>query len=306
MTLATPRSAPAGSRRFWVTVLCFALANLGIWIGYAHFTHRHATLLEVRQFAPSSDSEVSGRPNFWWTFNLDVAPGKPGDPPPGTISPEVPGRWKWDGPRSLNFTPDSSLPKATAFTLTLLSDRLQTPDGFRLKNPHVTTVRSAPLTVLGISQSAFDERDRLVLEIQFNDDVIPAEALSHLELRSFDGRPVAFQPYGEGIGHLIRVITNPLPTPPADEHDAIVHVAITPGLIGRSGPLGPWNWLAPTPCSLVAAEPLIAFALSRAGRCWGRFQKPTARAECARKRHAATSHGRPVPAVGVETPGAPR
>lgn len=238
MTLATPRSGPAGSRRFWITVFCFALANVGIWIGYDRLAHRHATLLEVRQFAPSSDSEVSGRPNFWWRFNLDVAPGKPGDPPPGTISPEVPGRWKWDGPRSLNFTPDSSLPKATAFTLTLLSDRLQTPDGFRLKGPHVTTVRSAPLTVLGISQSAFDERDRLVLEIQFNDDVIPAEALSHLELRSFDGKPVAFQPHGDAIGHLIRVITDPLPTPPADEHDARVHVAITPGLIGRSGPLG--------------------------------------------------------------------
>ena len=46
------------------------------------------------------------------------------------------------------------------------------------------------------------------------------------------------QPHGDAIGHLIRVITDPLPTPPADEHDARVHVAITPGLTGRSGPLG--------------------------------------------------------------------
>ena len=59
-------------RRFWVTVACFAVANLGVWIGYDRVVqHRHHALLEVQQSAPSDKSTVNGRPTFWWTFNLD-------------------------------------------------------------------------------------------------------------------------------------------------------------------------------------------------------------------------------------------
>jgi uncharacterized protein YfaS (alpha-2-macroglobulin family) len=239
MSTATTGSGPAGSRRFWVTVLCFAVANLGIWIAYDRLVRngRHA-LLEVRQSEPSTGWEVGGRPNFWWTFNLDVAPAKPGDPPPGTISPAVPGKWAWDGPRSLNFMPDAPLPKATTFTVTLLPERLQTPEGFRLKFPHVTSVHTAPLAVTAISQAAFDERDRLVLEINFNDDVLPADVLAHLSLRDFNGKPVAFHPHGDAIGHVVRVLTDPIPAAPAAEHDPRIFVRVTSGVAGRSGPMG--------------------------------------------------------------------
>lgn len=235
----TTLSGPAGSRRFWVTVLCFAVANLGIWIGYDRLVrHSQRALLEVRQSEPSTGWEVGGRPNFWWTFNLDVAPAKPGDPPPGTISPAVPGKWVWDGPRSLAFTPDVPLPKATSFTVTLLPDRLQTPEGFRLKSPHVTSVHTAPLAVKGVSQAAFDERDRLVLEIAFNDDVLPADALAHLSLKDFNGKPVVFHPHGDAIGRVVRVLTDPIPPAPPQEHDPRIVVKLSSGLAGRSGPLG--------------------------------------------------------------------
>ena len=128
MSTATAASKPAGHRRFWVTVFCFAVANAAVWVGYDRL-HRHA-LLEVRASAPEAGAEVRGPPRFWWTFNLDVAPDKPADPPPGEISPRVAGQWAWDGPRTLTFTPDAPLPQATAFTVTLLPDRLQTPDAF--------------------------------------------------------------------------------------------------------------------------------------------------------------------------------
>lgn len=231
-------SGPAGSRRFWATVLCFAVANLGIWIGYDRWQQqrRHA-LLEVRQSEPGAGWEVHGRPTFWWTFNLDVAAPKPNDPSPGTISPAVPGKWVWDGPRTLTFTPDIQLPKATAFTVTLLPDRLQTPDGFRLKGPVVTSVHTEPLEVVGISQAAFDERDRLVLEIAFNDDVVPADVLSHLSLKDFNGKAVGFHPHGDAAGRVVRVLTDPVPQPSPQEHNPCVIVQVASGLVGRSGPL---------------------------------------------------------------------
>ncbi|HXE55220.1 MAG TPA: MG2 domain-containing protein, partial [Tepidisphaeraceae bacterium] len=160
------------------------------------------------------------------------------DPPPGTISPAVSGKWTWDGPRTLNFTPDAPLPKATAVTVTLLPDRLRTPDGFRLKGPQVTSVHTQPLHVLGVRQAAFDERDRLVVEIQFNDDVLPADAIAHLSLRDVNGRPISFHPHGDAIGHVIRVLTDPIARPAAEEHHPHILVQVSPGLAGRSGPLG--------------------------------------------------------------------
>lgn len=231
-------SGPAGSRRFWATVLCFAVANLGIWIGYDRLQqHRRHALLEVRQSEPGTGWEVHGRPTFWWTFNLDVAAPKPNDPPPGTISPSVPGKWVWDGPRTLTFTPDGQLPKASAFTVTLLPDRLQTPDGFRLKGLVVTSVHTEPLQVIGVTQAAFDERDRLVIEIAFNDDVFPADVLGHLGLKDFNGKPILFHPHGDAVGRVVRLLTDPVPQAPPQEHNPCVIVRLTAGLAGRSGPL---------------------------------------------------------------------
>ena len=258
MSNATPLSGPAGSRRFWVTVICFAVANLGLWVGYDRFVqHRHHTLLEVRQSAPAANSQVSGRPTFWWTFNLDVAPVKPSDPPPGTMSPAVAGKWVWDNSRTLTFTPDAPLPKATAFNVTLLPERLQTPDGFRLKEPHVISVHTQPLEVLGVRQAMFDAQDRLVLEIEFNDEIVPSEVLAHLSLLSWEGKPVGFQPHGEALGRTVRVMTEPLPAASSDPSKSYVKLKLAPGVNGRSGPLGlasAYECNLPIDSGLVATE----------------------------------------------------
>ena len=167
-------SRPAGGRRFWITVLCFAIANTAVWIGYHWFMHPRHALLEVQQIWPGDQSQVSGRPTFRWQFNLDVMPPRPDAPPPGVTSPPIAGKWKWEGPRELRFTPDNPLPKATPLTVTLLPERLRTVDGFSLARPHVLSVHTAPFDVIAIRQAALDERDRLVIEIEFNDDVLPA------------------------------------------------------------------------------------------------------------------------------------
>ncbi|HSU68600.1 MAG TPA: MG2 domain-containing protein, partial [Tepidisphaeraceae bacterium] len=235
----TPASGPAGSRRFWVAVLCFALTNAAVWIGYDRFVrHRSHPLLEVAQSAPADQAQVWGRATFWWTFNLDVAPPVPNAPAPGTISPPVAGKWEWSNARTLNFVPDAPLSRATAYTVTLLPDRLQTTDGFRLAKPHVTAVHTAPLQVVRVRQVALDERDQLVLEVEFNDDVIPAEALQHLSVKTPENKPVAFRSHGEATAHSIRVITDPVPAPNRGNDVAYLKVEISPGLTGRSGPLG--------------------------------------------------------------------
>jgi uncharacterized protein YfaS (alpha-2-macroglobulin family) len=204
--------------------------------------------------APVDQAIISGRPVFWWKFNLDVSRGKP-DEPPGVISPVVPGRWKWDDPRTLTFRPDAALPKATALKLTLVPQRLQTADGFALRSPYVTSIWTERLNVIGVRQLECDEQNRLVLEIEFNDEVIPAEALSHVSVTSSDGHAVAFHPHGEAAGRIVSVMTDPVPAASAQNAGAYVRVQVSPGLTGRSGPLG----LADAyQCNLPIATELVA------------------------------------------------
>ena len=238
MSSAATASRPAGSRRFWLTVLCFAIANLAIWLVYARLAHPRRSLLEIRQSAPADKSLVTGRPTFWWTFNLDVAQPGPNDPPPGVVSPAVPGNWTWDNPHTLTFTPDRPLAKATNLKVTLLPQRLRTPDGFSLSGPFATVVHTAGLGIQAIRQAAFDERDRAVIEIQLDDDVLPSDVLQHLSLTSAENKPVTFHLYGEASGNIVRVLTDPIPTKTADHSPSFIRVRLSAGLAGRSGPIG--------------------------------------------------------------------
>ena len=238
MPTGMPASGPGGTRRFWVTVLCFALANLGAWIAYDRFASRRHAHLEVRQAGPAEGSVVNGSTRLWWTFNLDVIPNSPGSTPPGLLSPAVPGKWHWDDPRTLSFVPDRPLPKATPITVTLFPDRLRTPDGFSLAAPHVMHFRTPALSLVNVRQQAFDEQDRLVLELEFDDDVLPSEVLAHLTLKSSEGKPVQFHQHSDASGRFVRVMTDPLPTIQKDNSQAYVKVCLSPGLGGRRGPLG--------------------------------------------------------------------
>src|SRR4051812_12830477 len=90
MSPTTPSVAPAGRRRrFWLTVLIFALANAGVWAGYIAYDRsvraRPRPLLRVEDFRPGDGVTVTGRPVFSWTFNLDAAPhATPAGQPPAS------------------------------------------------------------------------------------------------------------------------------------------------------------------------------------------------------------------------------
>src|SRR5690349_19205096 len=119
----SPVAAPAGGRRrFWLTVTAFAIANALAWVGF-HYVHelRKPAMLRVERFSHADGGVVAARPRLAWTFNLDVAPNKTGEPA-GSIVPAVPGKWSWPDRRTLTFTPDGDLPKATRFTVAIPAD----------------------------------------------------------------------------------------------------------------------------------------------------------------------------------------
>jgi len=173
-----------------------------------------------------------------WQFNLDIAPDAAGGAP-GVIQPAVPGNWQWRGRRNLIFQPQQDLPKATPFTVTIPADRLRTPEGFRLSGPFVANIGTAPLRVLGVRQGGFADDRRYILEIEFDDAVIPADVVSKLSLKGPDDKPLGFTLHGEGIGKIVRVMTDSIgATDPSAGQTVNVVVRLDRGLAGGAGPLG--------------------------------------------------------------------
>src|SRR5688572_14367111 len=244
MGTPTPPSPAAGRRRrFWLTVSVFALANVAAWIGYHRFQEsRRPALLRVHGFSPGDGATIAERPTFAWNFNLDVAPDASDAPPPGAIAPHVDGTWNWSGPRRLTFRPAADLPKATEFTVTLDRERLRTPDGFGLDVPFKSRVRTPALTLLDARQAGFTESDELVLELTFDDDVLPADVRTNLSVLDPAGKPLAFHPHGDAPGRIVRVRTNSLPAEAyRNSQNPTLTIRLAPGLAGRSGPLAMTN-----------------------------------------------------------------
>jgi hypothetical protein len=234
--------ARAGGRRFRVTVLAFAAVNLAAWLGYHHFFGSHRQrVLRVDGFAPGDRATIDGRAALEWQFNLDVAPESAGaGGAPAEIRPAVVGDWEWRGRRNLVFRPRQELPKATRFAITIPAGRLRTPEGFAMAGAFEATVATPPLRVLGVRQAGAEDGGRFVLEIEFDDVVIPAEAAARLALTGPDGKPLAFRPHGEGAGRVVRVLTDPVVAPAGLPPTVPVTVAlrIDRGLAGAAGPLG--------------------------------------------------------------------
>ena len=237
--MPTQPTPPAGRRRFWLTVLVFALFNLAAWAGYVAYDraqqNRPKPLLRVEEVRPGEGQTVGAKPVFTWVFNLDAAPAVANAEPVGSVSPPVPGRWAWADGRTLTFTPDAELPRATRFTFSLPPERLRTAEGFRLAKTFTTTVQTTPLQVLAVRQAGFED-GRLVVEIEFNDKVLPADALKHVSLVGPDGEALACALHGEAVGRTVRLRTDPVAF--ARSNEASVKVRLSPGLAGRGGPLG--------------------------------------------------------------------
>src|SRR5436309_12312990 len=106
MSNIPPQTAAAAAsvsrRRFWITVLCFALLNAAAWVGYDRYilSARRGTL-RVDAFEPGDGAVVAdARPTLRWRFNADVIPTAAYGHEPGHATPNVAGRWSWDDPRT--------------------------------------------------------------------------------------------------------------------------------------------------------------------------------------------------------------
>jgi uncharacterized protein YfaS (alpha-2-macroglobulin family) len=256
---------PAGRRRFWITVLAFAVANAGAWVVYDRVERSRAPrrdILAVQRFTPGEGEIVRTRSggtaasDFTWTFNLDVGVPGPlvraeGKTEPVTFSPAIRGDFRWKDARTLAFVPAGPLPKATKFTATVNPAGLAAAEGYTLSSPVTTTFKTTPLQVNDARQVAYDTEDRVLVELSFNDTVNPSEVLAHLEVRDEAGRPVTAALNGKAPGETVRVLVGPLKeasvviSPPAGGQprgggstERVLHVTIAPGLVGASGPLG--------------------------------------------------------------------
>jgi uncharacterized protein YfaS (alpha-2-macroglobulin family) len=225
-------------RRFWLTVAAFAIANIAAWAAFHFYNEsRRPAALRVERFSVADGQIVERRPRLTWAFNFPVAPPKEGESV-ASLSPVVPGKWSWPDPRTLAFTPDADLPKATRFTVNVSTERIRSVDGFRLDKPFSLTFQTAPLALLTARQVGFQD-DQPILELKFDDTVIPDEVLRHLTVTGPDGKPLVCLLHGQADGAIVRVRTAALPpTAPDGEGERSVRVALSPGLAGRSGPLG--------------------------------------------------------------------
>src|SRR3954468_17871466 len=96
-------------RRFWLTLVAFAVANAAAWAGFiAYSESRRPAALRIEHFSHEDGQTIERRPRLAWSFNFPVAPTKAGDAV-GRVSPSVPGSWSWLDPRTLVFTPEADL-----------------------------------------------------------------------------------------------------------------------------------------------------------------------------------------------------
>ena len=223
---------PAGGRRFFWTVLAFALANAAAWAAYVALTRPTPAAavvfppLKVERFDPGNGQTVWPKPTFRWVFNADVGPAKGGpvvnDPgttaagkaaaataapssgPPGSISPPVAGTWAWSDARTLTFVPMADLPQATRFTLTLRPQRLTSAAASPMADAFAATVQTQPLTVHAVRHVGRVD-DEPVLEVTFSDAVLAADVLSHVSAVGPDGKPRPLRLHGEPKGKVVRL-----------------------------------------------------------------------------------------------------
>src|SRR5690606_7671707 len=159
----------------------------------------------VRRFAPEGEGDAAPRVSI--TLDQPMVPVSPLEQVdeqdvPVTITPEVPGRWRWIGTRTLRFEHDPDalgeevrvdrLPMATEYTVEIPAGTTSETGGelaealpFGFRTPPVRAQWITPLT-----DGTFDDGRFLPLEpvfvATFDQVVDPEAVLDHLVLRADD------------------------------------------------------------------------------------------------------------------------
>ncbi|MCA9493519.1 MAG: hypothetical protein KC621_26490, partial [Myxococcales bacterium] len=140
--------------------------------------------LQVRM--PAS-GEVGTTSDVRVTFDRPmVALGEREAPPVATLTPAAPGRWRWEGDRSLVFDGDGRLPMATTYTLEVPAGT-RSASGDLLTEPARTTF-STPPPALVAHWPATNVPPEASLVLVFDQEVDPARVLEHLEVAGTSAR----------------------------------------------------------------------------------------------------------------------
>jgi alpha-2-macroglobulin len=157
---------------------------------------------------------------------------------PGTLTPLVEGDWVWRDARTLAFVAKNIMPQATTFKAVLHPDRLKSTLGYTLPTADEQTFETTRLALINCRQVAFDDQDRMILEFEFNDKIIPTEAAKFLQLTGPDNQKIDYELHGLGSGKTLRVQTSRIPLDANRSESNWLKFTFLPGLTGTSGPLG--------------------------------------------------------------------
>ncbi len=241
--------------RFWIALVVLATVNLVGWmIDWSSVLHwqppLHAALIDVDEGGEVMVSAGSTGSELRLRFDRDMQTA--GEPAAGTFLPALAGRWRWDDGRIAVFHAEAPLAEATRYTLTLDRERLRANDGASLP-PTALRFHTEALRLRGARSVDRSDDGREIIELDFNQPVLPQEAARAADLRHPDGGPMPVEPAGDAPSAQIRLRTAPLP----DLGDLVLTLALPQGFAGPSGPLG------------LESAALLRIPISRAVRCTG-------------------------------------
>ena len=155
--------------------------------------------LEVVRWSPEGDVDLS--PQVRLTFGLPMVEVAGVQVPegaeiPARLDPELPGRWRWIGTRTLIFEPDSPLPRGTTFSLSVPAGT-EAAGGATLQAEHRQTFRTeGPKLVRAEPDGGRPARREAVVRLSFDLPVDPAQVLPLVSLKA-GGKAWPFAPAEE-------------------------------------------------------------------------------------------------------------
>ncbi len=188
--------------------------------------------LEVVRWSPEGDVDLEPQVRLTFSHPMVEVSGvqvPEGEAVPATLEPELPGRWRWMGTRTLVFEPEGPLPRATTFTLSVPAG-VTAADGSALEAGHQQAFfTEGPKLVAASPDGGTPARREAVIRLAFDVPVHPAQVLPLVSLKA-GGRDWPFAPAEpNGPSEVAIRPTRPLPLA------AQVEVAVAAGALPRQG-----------------------------------------------------------------------
>lgn len=141
--------------------------------------------LEVSRYAPEGDVPIA--PQLSVTFSQPMVALRSQDENaenvPVKLSPQLPGKWRWVGAKTLLFQPEGRFPMSTQYSVTVPAGT-KSANGGALNASKTWSFTTPPPTVKTSypASNSTQPRDALMF-VEFNQDIDPAAVLRMIKLR---------------------------------------------------------------------------------------------------------------------------